>query len=324
MIMVFTQPIKANAFMLQNLNKIMNNGEKVPTKMVYNDGTQAHALTIGTIFEEYIVDEFYDIYPGFYNAPIQTYRPTALISSLKEMQWIYFMQSNKLDDLKALGIAHWWDKFLITDDKVFEGTIGKAYGYTVAKHKLLDNFMNNVRQKPYARDLMLSLWQEEENQYQRKHNGLLPCVYQFKIDIKEKEHYNSLKVTLYQRSSDYLTANSINKFGYFSLILWVVNKLNNFISNSNEAYVRFNKKPVRFHKMIHIVDDLHIYDRHVDEARGILNTDSTTINQAPTLVKYTEGVGFYNSFNIIKPSINREALPLELAGINTKNIKNDN
>lgn len=299
---------QANIKFIQNLNTLVNSGQLVPTQMTYSDGTQAKAITIGTIQEVYTVDNFYDCY-GCYNIPIQTYRNTPILSGIKEIHWIYELQSNKLKDLESLGIKQWWDKFtlrkanLLDLDKqeLYKDTIGQAYGATVAKYKLLSNFYEAVLNKPYARDLLLTLWQEEDIQFQRTFGGLLPCVYSFKINLFEAEKENLVTFTLNQRSSDYLTANSINKSQYFGLFLDIINSINKEIEINKDIAEHFNSKLLRFHKFIHNVDDLHIYDRHLKVAKTLIN-QADTVYHEPVLIRHRNNEDFlYKSFDIIKP-----------------------
>lgn len=297
---------KANENFIQNLNNLLRIGQKVPTQMEYEDRTKATAITIGQVNETYIVDEYYDIYPGFYNLPIQSFRATPVMSGIKEIYWIYFLQSNKLEDLQPLKILNWWNKFTLRNKKYltkeevkeFDNTIGKAYGYTVRKFDLLSEFIRNVVAKPYSRDLILSLWQEDDIKFQRKMGGLLPCVHSFRLSLFETDDYNLCTFTLYQRSSDYLTANSINKSEYFALFLYIIDCVNNQYVLTNN----FKNKPLRFHKFIHNVDDLHIYDRHFDIAEEYI-IHANFVHNEPTLIKYNFNIDkkFYESFTIVKP-----------------------
>ena len=70
----------------------------------------AHTLSINHVVTRY------DLAKG--ECPILTLRPIAWKSAVKEILWIYQMQSNKLSDLHDLGIKYWdqWD--------VGDGTIG--------------------------------------------------------------------------------------------------------------------------------------------------------------------------------------------------------
>lgn len=298
-----------NRIFINNLNNLLNVGEEVPTQMKYSDGVEAKAITIGQVNESYIVDDLFDIY-GYYTLPIQSFRDTPIISGLKEIEWIYLMSSNSLKDLEKLGILHWWEKFTLrrfdklpeSDKSKFENTIGKAYGYTVRNNNLLINLINNIINKPYSRDLILSLWQETDMNFQRAYGGLLPCVYSFRISLREDNNYNYLTLDLKQRSSDYLTAKTINISQYFGLVLHIINTINSNIINNNEVDDRFNHKLVRFHKINHNIDDLHIYDRHKPIAQSYVDNQDF-VNNHPTLIKYIDNVDipFHKRFNIIKP-----------------------
>ena len=149
-------------------------------------------------------------------------------------------------------------------------------------------------------------------EFQRRMGGLLPCAYSFKVNLKEEEHYNVMTFTLKQRSNDYLTANSINKTQYFGVALDIVEMLNNNILTDDAIRARFNNKPVRLHRFNHNVDDLHIYDRHLDLLDKYI--DELIPFDEPAFIKYKDApqVAFYNKFNIIKPNT-MDKTPLEFA-----------
>ena len=88
-------------------------GQKV--RPVWDDGTPAYTI------KKFGVCTYYDLRKEF---PAMTLRKTALKSCMDEILWIYQRKSNNIKDLKP----NIWDEWADED-----GSIGKAYGYQVAK-----------------------------------------------------------------------------------------------------------------------------------------------------------------------------------------------
>lgn len=88
----------------------------------------------------------------------------------------------------------------------------------------------------------------------KKSKGLYPCAYETLWSVRKSDNILFLDLSLIQRSSDYLVANYINKTQYVALLLMV---------SSHLGY-----KPGIF---FHFVQNLHIYDRHFDAVKEILN-----------------------------------------------------
>lgn len=109
--------------------------------------TPAHTLSINHVLQQYDLSkkEF----------PIETIRPTAWKNAVKEIFWIYQMQSNKLSDLHDLGIKYWdeWD--------IGDGTIGCRYGATVARHDLMHTLLDGIQNDPFGRRHILSSYMED-------------------------------------------------------------------------------------------------------------------------------------------------------------------
>ena len=239
--------IKADKYLKQNLKRILEEGfiDENP-RAKYKDGTPAHSRFITQVFEEYDLskEEF----------PVTTLRNTAIQTGLKEIIWIYLWQSNKLSDAKLLGI-NWWDDWNVGDD-----TIGSVYGYTNEQYSLYDNLRTSLLKDPFGRRHIMNLWQEE---HLRTTKGLLPCAYEtiWSARTNSKGEY-VLDMTLIQRSSDYIMAGYINKSQYVGLMMYTIKYLNKI---SNKKWV--------LGKFCHFVQNLHIYDRHIDQAKEILSRE---------------------------------------------------
>ena len=97
---------------------VINNGSTTEGQKVrpkWPDGTPAYTI------KKFGVCTYYDLRKEF---PAMTLRKTALKSCMDEILWIYQRKSNNIKDLKP----NIWDEWADED-----GSIGKAYGYQVAK-----------------------------------------------------------------------------------------------------------------------------------------------------------------------------------------------
>lgn len=241
--------IKADHYYKQNLKRLLAEGcwDKDP-RPKWQDGAPAHSLFITG------VSESYDISKGEF--PITTLRNTAWRTALHEMKWIYLDGSNDLLEARKMGI-HWWDGFDIGD-----GTIGQRYGATVEKYDLFNRLLRDLKDDPFSRRHIMDLYQYSDL---RESEGLHPCAYNTMWSVREIDDVKYLDVTLIQRSNDYLVAGYINKLQYTGLLLYVCS--------------RVGMRPGIFN---HFVQNLHIYDRHLDLAREVLEKEP--LNQQPALV----------------------------------------
>lgn len=231
--------IKADKYYLDNLNIILNNGyiDSNP-RPKYKDGIPAHTKYITQVFEEYDIskNEF----------PIPTLRNTAIKTGIKEILWIYQDQTNDLIKARERGI-NWWDEWDIGDN-----TIGIRYGETVKRYDLMNKLLNGLKNDPFGRRHIIDLWQENDL---KESKGLNPCAFQTLWSVR----YNDineliLDCTLIQRSNDFLMAGYINKIQYVALQMMVAGHLGYKVG-----------------KFCHLVQNLHIYDRHINAANEILN-----------------------------------------------------
>lgn len=228
---------KADYYYLKNLNEIKNNGYwDMNPRPKYKDGTQANSKYITQVFEEY------DINAGEF--PITTLRHTPIKTGIKEIFWIYQKQTSSLKVAHELGI-HWWDEWNIGDN-----TIGQRYGATVFKYKLLNNLLYSLQHEPFSRRHIMNLYQEADLV---ETDGLYPCAYETIWSVRKIDDDFYLDLTLIQRSNDYIVAGYINKIQYVALQLMIGSHL--------------NYKPGKF---CHLVQNLHIYDRHFNALDEIL------------------------------------------------------
>lgn len=241
--------IKADKYYINNLNKIINEGcyDENP-RPKWGDGTPAHSKFITQVFEEY------DISKGEF--PITTLRNTAIKTGIKEIFWIYQKQSNSLIVAKELGI-NWWDEWDIGD-----GTIGQRYGATINKYGLIDNLLNELKNNPFGRRHIINMYQYED---MNSSPGLHPCAFETLWSVRKINDDFYLDLTLNQRSNDYIMAGYINKVQYLALQMMVAGHCGYKVG-----------------KFCHFVQNLHIYDRHLDSVSELLSRK--TLESQPKIV----------------------------------------
>lgn len=273
---------KADYYYIQNLKKIKEEGclDENP-RPKYKDGTSAYSKFITQVFEEY------DLSKGEF--PIPTLRNTAIRTSIKEIFWIYQLQSNKLEDAHKLGVT-WWDEWNIGD-----GTIGQRYGYIVKKYDLMNKLLTELKNNPFGRRHLIELHQYIDIE---ESDGLHPCAHLTEWSVRYVNGIYYLDTTLIQRSSDFLVANFINKVQYFALQLMVAGHLGYQVG-----------------KFCHLTQNLHIYDRHFDALNEILLKQPLDIQPKIILKEYKD---FYeytiDDFEIIGiEGISKIKSPLEIA-----------
>jgi thymidylate synthase len=274
--------IKSDKYYIENLNKIENYGtfDESP-RPKWKDGKPAFSKFITGVFEEY------DIEKGEF--PITTLRNTAIKTGIKEIFWIYQKQSNSLSVAKDLGI-NWWDDWDIGD-----GTIGQRYGATVKKWDLVNKTLKDLKENPFSRRHIIDLYQESDLVESK---GLNPCAFMTLWSVSKKDNEYFLDLTLIQRSNDYLVAGYINKIQYVALQMMFAGHLG-----------------YKCGKFKHLVQNLHVYDRHFQGMYEILSR--TPLKTQPKLI-LKENKNFYDykieDFSIegVK-GINKLSTNLELA-----------
>lgn len=243
-----------------NIKKILDEGatdEEHNVRPEYKDGTPAYTKFITQVVEQY------DISKGEF--PITNLRPIAWKSGIKEILWIYQDQSNDLELLKNKYGITWWDEWDIGNR-----SIGQRYGATVAKYDLMNNLLKNLEEKPYSRRHIINMWQEKDFQSP----GLNPCAFMIEVSVRGKY----LDLSLTQRSNDYLMAGHINKIQYVGLQLMLAKHV--------------GLTPGKF---LHKVQNLHIYDRHFNQAETLMSRyeNYSNLSQAK-LVLDTDKTNFYD------------------------------
>lgn len=275
--------ILADKYFKETLQKILTYGEKdVNPRPKYKDGIDAHSYFISPIFETY------DLSKGEF--PIITLRNTAIKMGIKEIFWIYQKQSNSLEEAHKLGI-NWWDEFDIGD-----GTIGNRYGYTVKKYDLMNKLLKGLIEDPFSRRHIINLYQYEDL---NSSTGLHPCAYETIFTVRNNSKNElTLDMTLIQRSSDYITAKTINSTQYVAFQMMVA-------KHCGYELGKFN----------HFIQNVHIYDRHLDALKELLEKDHLDFQPILHLKKNHNFWNYsINDFQIIgTENITKIKSPLELA-----------
>ena len=285
---------RADYYMEEMIEKIQRCGYKdINPRPKYADGTPAHTISVNHTFRTY------DLSEGDF--PICTLRPQAWKTGIKEIFTIYQKPTNNLEEMREMGVG-WWDEWDIGD-----GTIGQRYGATVKRYDLINRLIEDIKNDPYGRRKIVSLWQETDL---RETPGLAPCAFQTIWNVRGEY----LDMLLVQRSGDMLTASGpggINEIQYAALLMMIAR---------HTGY-----KPGVFS---HMVANEQIYDRHMDAADDMRSRFSAreqeefymesvlreTILQ-PRLILNPEKTNFYDmtiddfsveNYNPIKPQLKLE------------------
>lgn len=229
---------KADVLFVNTVEKILNEGysdENQEVRPLWPDGVPAHTIkTFGVVNTYDLQDEF----------PALTLRPTALKSAFDEILWIWQKKSNNVHDLRS----HIWDAW--ADES---GSIGRAYGYQLAKQyqfaqgkmDQVDNILWLLKNTPASRRIMAHLYNFDD----LKDMHLEPCCWSVTLNVTG----DTLNMILNQRSQDTLVANNWNVCQY-ALLLMMFAQVSGFKAG----------------KLIHIISDCHIYDRHISILREMI------------------------------------------------------
>lgn len=214
-------------------------GEKV--RPHWEDGTPAYTI------KNFGVTARYDLREEF---PALTLRRTALKSAMDEVLWIYQRKSNNVNDLNS----HIWDEW--ADET---GSIGNAYGYQIAQvthyadgdFDQMDRVLYDLKHTPFSRRIITNMY----NVHDLPEMHLYPCAYNVTYNVTQDpdEDRLVLNMVLMQRSQDILAANNWNVCQYAILLMMVAQSVGMIAG-----------------ELLHVIVDAHIYDRHVDIVRELI------------------------------------------------------
>jgi len=262
-----------------NVLDILNNGTTTENQEVrphWPDGTPAYTI------KQFGVVNRYNLQKEF---PAITVRKNGLKSCMDEILWIYQKKSSNINDLNSSIWDEWADE---------QGSIGKAYGYQIgeafkfkqisedkvdeetekckdypsfklfhtADDKIwimldqMDSVLYQLKYTPFSRRIMTSLWNVNE----LNEMNLQPCCWNLEFNVTDKNREDkklTLNMVLNQRSNDMLAANNWNVAQY-AILLMMIAQVSNMIPG----------------ELVHVICDQHIYDRHVDIIKSIIERET--------------------------------------------------
>lgn len=217
------------------------NDKDFEVRPVWSDGTPAHTI------KTFCAVRRYDLSKEF---PILTLRTQAFKGVVRELLWMWQKKSNVVNELgKSASIWRAWERS--------DGTIGKTYGYQLSiKHQYeygeldqVDNLIYLLKNKPMDRRMIVTMWNPED-----LHDmALPPCVYESIWDVTD----GKLNCTLIQRSGDVLAAAASGGWDTveYAVLMHMLAQVCGYQVGT----------------LVHIVNNLHIYDRHVDVVKQVLS-----------------------------------------------------
>lgn len=194
--------------------------------------------------------------------PILTTKFVAFKTAIKELLWIWQLQSNDVRQLQAMNVKV-WDEWMRED-----GTIGKAYGYQIAKYKQLDNLLDMIQKDPQSRRMIVTLWNIED----LPDMALQPCAYETLWDVTD----GRLNCMLVQRSGDMGLGVPFNTAQYAALVHMIAQ-----VSGLQAG------------QFTHVINNAHIYENHVEALRTQLERREEAL-PAPLLRINPDVTDFYD------------------------------
>ena len=240
---------------IEKARDIMDNGyfesdAKSCVRPVWDDGDDSNSA-----YTKYLSQQFVEYKEG--EVPIINLRKIAWKTAIKEILWIYKDKCNNVHNLKEKYNVHYWDSWMNE-----EGSLGTAYGYQTSKTfkspetgeyiNQVDRLIQQLRTNPLNRRLIINLYDVDD----LADMTLIPCAFLTMWTVRG----DYLDMTLIQRSGDFLAAagpGGINAFQYYALLRMVA-QVTGFKAG----------------KFVHFVQNLHIYDRHMDLVNEIMSEDA--------------------------------------------------
>jgi thymidylate synthase len=305
---------KIDNYIRETLLEILEDGQwdKEP-RTKWSNGEVAHSKFITQkVFQ-------YNISKGEY--PITTLRTTALRGAWEDINTIYLKQTNILEEMHS-SIQPWWKDFCKYDSIIAGGVsfkdnssnvsyktirvLGYTYGHTVKRYDLVNKLLRGLEENPFGRRHSVNLNQEQQKIDDP--SALQPCAFETLWSVREerlviqsedkKESYSMdiwdmsnmtsqpvntryIDLTLIQRSQDYCATSCINSIQYVMLGIMVCNHLTFKTGIKHELG-----------KFMHVVQNIHIYDRHEKVVEEILDRKPT--GKQPKVKLICEPKDFYS------------------------------
>ena len=273
---------EADKNFIDTCKEILKNGyssEGTGVRTRWEDGEEANYISIVGVTNKYDLEKEF---------PMITLRnnTNTVKRAIDEILWIWQKKSNKVSELNS----HIWDQW--ADEK---GTIGKAYGYQMAKKydfktkegiknlDQVDYMLYLLKNDQASRRVMTNIFNFED----LKDMNLEPCAYGTQWLVKG----GKLHLILNQRSQDMLAANGWNTMQYAALLHMVAQCA--------------GLKPGT---LTHNIGDCHIYDRHIPLIKKLI--EAKPMDVTPKLIIHNDTTNFYDfkveDFEIVGYDYNKE------------------
>lgn len=233
----------ADKYFKEEVNRLKTEGfndKDYPVRPKWPDGTPAHTIKVHCAVRRY------DLSKEF---PALTLRTQAFKGVVRELLWMWQKKSNVVDELgKSAAIWRAWERP--------DGTIGKTYGYQLGQvHHYeygdldqVDNLIYLLKNKPMDRRMIVTMW----NPADLHDMALPPCVYESLWYVAD----GKLNCTLIQRSGDLLAAAASGGWDTMEYAILV--------------HMLAQVCGYQVGELVHIVDNLHIYDRHLEAVDEVM------------------------------------------------------
>lgn len=331
----------ADKVFVENAIDILENGTDTQGQAVrphWPDGTPAYTI------KRFGIVNRYDLRKEF---PAITLRKTGIKSAFDEILWIYQRKSNNIHDLKP----HIWDEWADSEGligKAYGYQVAKPFVYKEIKTpykeenynedygmdiplpewpKEFDKFtkrrgfvnvpdpndrvkesyisdqilmdqmdavLYDLKHQPFSRRILTDIWN-----FQDLHDmGLQPCCWSCTFNVTDEGGDKLvLNMILNQRSNDFLAANNWNVVQY-ALLLMMVAQVSDMIPG----------------ELVHVIADQHIYDRHVDIVKEIIQRpqyDAPIVTLDPDIKDFYKFT--YDSINIENYKTNEQVRDIPIA-----------
>ena len=257
---------EADKNFIETCKEILEHGyssEGTNVRTRWDDGAEANYISIVGVTNKYDVGKEF---------PMITLRnnTNTVMRAIDEILWIWQKKSNNVNDLNS----HIWDQWSGKD-----GTIGKAYGYQMAKKydfktkngimkmDQVDFVLNLLKNDTSSRRIMTNIFNFED----LKDMNLEPCAYGTQWLVKG----GKLHLILNQRSQDMLAANGWNTMQYAALLCMFAQCTGLEVGT-----------------LTHNIGDCHIYDRHIPLIKKLIEAEPMDVS--PKLVIKNDTKDFYN------------------------------
>jgi thymidylate synthase len=188
----------------------------------------------------------------FFRTPLIVARRTAWKNALREWEW-FMSGSNYIGDLHE-SVRKWWEPWTNYLGNV-QYNYSRQFRFFASKTGYIDQIktlIKGIKEHPYSRRNVITTWNTAE--MNSPHCPITNChgtVIQAFVD-----NFNRLTLVTYQRSVDVICGLPHNWIQYWAFLVWLAH--------------RTGKKP---YKLTWIGGDVHLYEKHMDMAKRIIEED---------------------------------------------------